>query len=137
MISTFTLWVRLYSISNRAQSERPFAYARRPTLKSGRNRIYNLFIPRYKKGKRIPDCKSFAIVDLFLRNPKRYKLNAKKDMVTYVGDRLEPAEAIDALEDYLVEGTFIYFFAKFGQDAQYKIKYQYYAVNFFFNLLLN
>ncbi len=58
----------------------------------------------------------------------------KGDTVEYVAqDGLDdPSDAKDALKKLLVEGLFIYFFAKFSHGPVFKIKYTYYAVRSIF-----
>merc|ERR1712223_1519034 len=69
--------------------------------------------------------KSINLVPILERKRKHFNLN--NGVVEYIGPPLSKREAITALEEMIVEGIFIYFFAKFSKNHDFKIKYPFYS----------
>ena len=68
--------------------------------------------------------KSINLIPILSRDKKKFRI--VDDVVEYTGPYLNPAEALLMNNKAIVEGIFIYFFAKFNKTSEFRIKYPFY-----------
>lgn len=68
--------------------------------------------------------KSINLIPILSRDKKKFRI--LDDVVEYVGPYLNPDEALVMNNKAIVEGIFIYFFAKFNKTSEFRIKYPFY-----------
>merc|ERR1719436_261266 len=71
------------------------------------------------------DGQSINLVPILERKRQMFHLN--NGVVEYIGPALCKTDAMVALQKMIVEGIFIYFFAKFNKSHEFKIKYPFYS----------
>ena len=70
--------------------------------------------------------KSINLIPILSRDRNKFRIMDDDDIVEYTGPPMSKTEALSMNHKAIVEGIFIYFFAKFNKSLEFKIKYPFY-----------